>query len=96
MSSPSQGLCLHTTTLHRKTLTNICVLIWIGTYDPSNQAAKTHTLDSATTEVINTIYIIVLFIFIITTIIIIVIGVTVINFSGSLPEFARAKHYLEY
>jgi hypothetical protein len=35
--SPSQGLYLHRTTQHRKTLTNIHALSGIRTHDPSNQ-----------------------------------------------------------
>jgi hypothetical protein len=41
----SQGLYLHTTTQHRKTLTNIHALSGIRTHDSSNQPAKAHASD---------------------------------------------------
>jgi hypothetical protein len=45
VNSPSQGLCLHRTTQHRKTRTNIHALSGIRTHDPRNQPAKTNALD---------------------------------------------------
>jgi hypothetical protein len=48
--SPSQGLCLHRTTQHRKTRANLHALSGIQTHDPSIQAAKTHTLDHLATN----------------------------------------------
>jgi hypothetical protein len=47
--SPSQGLYLHRTTQHRKTLTNIHALSGIRTHDPSNQPAKTDASDRTAT-----------------------------------------------
>jgi hypothetical protein len=47
--SPSQGLCLHRTTQHRKTWTNIHALSGIRTHDPSNQPTKTHTSNRTAT-----------------------------------------------
>jgi hypothetical protein len=47
--SLSQGLCLHRTTQHTKTWTNIHALSGIRTHDPSNQPAKTHTSDHMVT-----------------------------------------------
>jgi hypothetical protein len=47
--SPSQGLYLNRTTLHRKTRTNIHALRGIRTHDPSNQPAKTHASDRTAT-----------------------------------------------
>jgi hypothetical protein len=47
--SPSQGLCLHRTTQHRKTRTNIHALRKIRTHDPSNQQIKTHASDRTAT-----------------------------------------------
>jgi hypothetical protein len=47
--SLSQGLYLHRTTQHRKTLTNIHALSGIQTHDPGNQPAKTHASDSTAT-----------------------------------------------
>jgi hypothetical protein len=47
--SSSQGLCLHRTTQHRMTRTNIHVLSGIRIQDPSNQPAKTHTSDCTAT-----------------------------------------------
>jgi hypothetical protein len=49
MISPSQGLYLHRTTQHRKTLTNIHALSGIRTHDPSSQPAKTHASDRTAT-----------------------------------------------
>jgi hypothetical protein len=49
--SPSQGLCLYKTAQHRKTRTNIHAVSGIQTRDRSVQAANTHVLDSATTEI---------------------------------------------
>jgi hypothetical protein len=43
--SPSQGLYLHRTTLHRKTRTNIHALSEIRTHDPSVRAIKAHAPD---------------------------------------------------
>jgi hypothetical protein len=47
--SPSQGLYLHRTTQHRKTLTNIHALSGIRNHDPNNQPAKTDASDRTAT-----------------------------------------------
>jgi hypothetical protein len=49
--SPSQGLYLHRTTLHRKTKTNIHALSGIRTHDPSNQPTKTQASDRTVTAI---------------------------------------------
>jgi hypothetical protein len=54
----SHGLCLHRTTQHRKTMTNIHALSGIQTHDSSVQEVKTHVLDHATTVITTLFYII--------------------------------------
>jgi hypothetical protein len=54
--SPSQGLCLHRTTQHRKTRTNIYDLRNIRTHNPSIQVAKAHAPDRAATEIGTTLH----------------------------------------
>jgi hypothetical protein len=49
--SPSQGLYLHRTAQRRKNKINIHALSGIWTRDPRIQAAKTHVLDCAATEI---------------------------------------------
>jgi hypothetical protein len=48
-SARRKGLYLHRTTQHRNTKTNIHASTGIRTHDPRNQAAKTYSLDRATT-----------------------------------------------